>query len=60
MDTALQPMYEWNTLPWKVIEKDVFKLAIHAFIKLLNVVKSKQFTSFNAFLSSHDMHACSQ
>lgn len=26
MNTASQPMYEWNTLPWKVIEKDVFKL----------------------------------
>ena len=26
MDTVGQPMYEWNTLPWKTIEREVFKL----------------------------------
>ena len=26
MDTVVQPMYEWNTLPWKTIEREVFKL----------------------------------
>src|SRR5438034_7843709 len=26
MNTVQQPMYEWNDLPWKVIERRVFKL----------------------------------
>src|SRR5712692_4537377 len=26
MNTAHQPMYEWNTLPWRTIERTVFKL----------------------------------
>jgi len=26
MNAAIQPMYEWNRLPWKEIEKGVFKL----------------------------------
>lgn len=26
MNTAPQPMYEWNTIPWKQAEKAVFKL----------------------------------
>src|SRR3989442_10309247 len=26
MNTAHQPMYEWNTLPWRTIERGVFKL----------------------------------
>ena len=26
MNTVTEPMYEWNTLPWKTIEKQVFKL----------------------------------
>jgi len=26
MNTASPPMYEWNTLPWRAIEKEVFKL----------------------------------
>jgi RNA-directed DNA polymerase len=26
MNTAKQPMYEWNALPWKSIERQVFKL----------------------------------
>lgn len=26
MNTAIQPMYEWNRLPWKEIEKGVLKL----------------------------------
>jgi RNA-directed DNA polymerase len=26
MNTDQQPMYEWNTLPWRVIERSVFKL----------------------------------
>jgi RNA-directed DNA polymerase len=26
MNTAHQPMYEWNTLPWRSIERTVFKL----------------------------------
>ena len=26
MSTAAQPMYEWNTLPWRKIERKVFKL----------------------------------
>lgn len=26
MDTAEKPMYEWKTLPWKEMEKQVFKL----------------------------------
>ncbi len=34
MNTAHQPMYEWNTLPWRTIERTVFKLAIRASIKL--------------------------
>jgi len=52
-------MYEWNTLPWKVIEKDVCKLQ-NACIKPLNVVKSKQYTRFNAFFASRGMPVCSQ
>jgi hypothetical protein len=30
MNTAQQPMYEWKTLPWREIERSVFKLAIRA------------------------------
>lgn len=26
MNTESHPMYEWNTLPWRKLEKDVFKL----------------------------------
>jgi RNA-directed DNA polymerase len=26
MDTAIKPMYEWNTLPWHQLDKEVFKL----------------------------------
>ncbi|GHO71732.1 group II intron reverse transcriptase/maturase [Ktedonobacter sp. SOSP1-52] len=26
MNTEQKPMYEWNTLPWRVIERSVFKL----------------------------------
>lgn len=26
MNTAHQPMYEWKTLPWRAIERSVFKL----------------------------------
>src|SRR5262245_3752283 len=26
MNTGTLPMYEWNTLPWQVIERQVFKL----------------------------------
>jgi RNA-directed DNA polymerase len=26
MDTALQPMYEWNQIPWQKLERKVFKL----------------------------------
>jgi len=26
MNTEQQPMYEWNTLPWRAIERSVFKL----------------------------------
>ena len=26
MNTAHHPMYEWNTLPWRTIERTVFKL----------------------------------
>jgi RNA-directed DNA polymerase len=26
MNTEHQPMYEWNTLPWRMIERSVFKL----------------------------------
>ena len=26
MNTAYHPMYEWNTLPWRSIERSVFKL----------------------------------
>src|SRR5437667_4544068 len=26
MSTEQQPMYEWNTLPWRMIERTVFKL----------------------------------
>ena len=26
MNTAQQPMYEWKTLPWRMIERSVFKL----------------------------------
>ena len=33
MNTAQHPMDEWNTLPWRTIERSVFKLAIRASIK---------------------------
>lgn len=33
MNTVHQPMYEWKTLPWRAIERSVFKLAIRASIK---------------------------
>ena len=26
MDTATKPMYEWNQIPWRKLEKEVFKL----------------------------------
>src|SRR6184192_3882422 len=26
MSTTAMPVYEWNTLPWKTIERNVFKL----------------------------------
>ena len=26
MNTAQAPMYEWKDLPWRKIERDVFKL----------------------------------
>jgi RNA-directed DNA polymerase len=26
MNTALQPMYEWKDIPWRKLEKNVFKL----------------------------------
>jgi len=26
MNTEQKPMYEWNTLPWRAIERSVFKL----------------------------------
>src|SRR5690349_18574658 len=26
MNTAIKPLYEWNTIPWKQAEKAVFKL----------------------------------
>ncbi|MBP2627713.1 MAG: N-terminal domain of reverse transcriptase [Firmicutes bacterium] len=26
MNTALRPMYEWKTIPWKKVERLVFKL----------------------------------
>src|SRR5260370_34155055 len=26
MNTEQKPMYEWNTLPWRTIERSVFKL----------------------------------
>lgn len=26
MNTALQPMYEWKNIPWRKLEKNVFKL----------------------------------
>ena len=26
MSTALEPMYRWNAVPWKQIERSVFKL----------------------------------
>ena len=33
MNTEHQPMYEWKTLPWRMIERSVFKLAIRACTK---------------------------
>lgn len=26
MNTALKPMYEWKNIPWRKLEKNVFKL----------------------------------
>jgi hypothetical protein len=48
-------MYEWNHLPWKEMEKGVFKLAIRAFIKPPVVEKPKQFTSYRDSSPSHGM-----
>jgi len=45
MDTVTTPMDEWNRLPWKAMQRQVFRLAIRASIKPHNVVTSRQSTS---------------
>ena len=36
MNTDHQPMYEWNTLPWRAIERSVFKLQKRIYQALQN------------------------
>ena len=49
MNTDQKPMYEWNTLPWRTIERSVFKLAIRASIKPHNGMTVSWYTNSNDF-----------
>jgi hypothetical protein len=40
-------MYRWEHLPWETIERQVYKLAIHAFTKPHVVAKRTQSTNSN-------------
>ena len=47
MNTEQHPMYEWKDLPWRTIERHVFKLAIRASTKPPNVAINPRFTNSN-------------
>ena len=45
MDTVATPMDEWNRLPWKAMQRQVFRLAIRGSSKPRNVARPRQSTS---------------